>query len=258
MTGVNVDAPAPMYAAAAPQQQMIAVQLPTASYGGTGCCSATHYKAIRAMGVVQVACGACSAVLGFVLLFSPSLGSISGFPIWGGIGLYLVAGILGIVAASKKSKRLVLAFMVMSIIAAVAAGAAVILHSLSAAIGPLYYYRGYYNGITTACDLTITMIALVELIIAIIGASMTCGALRKEQCVVQYQAAPMQVGGMTYQPQSMYTQQVAQPQYTAGPLQGVQGAQQAGAFGASPPPAQHPAGGEGKLPVDPPQYQSPY
>ena len=55
----------------------------------------------------------------------------------------------------------------------------------------------------------------------------------------------MQVVGMNYQPQPMYTQQVAQPQYTGGPLQGVpiqgvpiqgvpiqgvQGAQQAGMY----------------------------
>ena len=36
------------------------------------------------------------------------------------------------------------AFMVMSIISATAAGAAVILHSISAAIGPLFNRRGYY------------------------------------------------------------------------------------------------------------------
>ncbi|XP_071805696.1 uncharacterized protein [Asterias amurensis] len=215
------------------------------------------------MGIVQVVCGACCAVLGILLLTfnAVSLGSLSGFPIWAGIGLYLVAGILGIVAASKKSKRLVLAFMVMSIISATAAGAGVIVHSISAAIGPLFNRGGYYMS-SVACDSIIALISMVELIIAIIGASMTCGALRNKQCVVQYQAAPMQVVGMNYQPQPMYTQQVPQPQYTGGPLQGVplqgvQGAQQAGAFGGSPLPAQYTAGGEEKLPIDPPQYQTP-
>ncbi|XP_038058894.1 uncharacterized protein LOC119730179 [Patiria miniata] len=221
-----------------------------------------NWKGILWTGIIQVVFGSLTVILGIATVTAfDSFYSTSdiGSPIWCGILFYVVAGILGIVSGWKKNSGVAVGYMVMSILACLAtccvigAGAAR-MSAINQVCHPIYTrYRysytysyprqivSYYDYPPSFCYLqaaingvyaTLILLALAEFVVAIIGASMTCGPLcsggSATQTVIQYQAQPHMViatqpqGPAFYnfagQPQVAYPAQQGQyPQAQAPP-----------------------------------------
>ncbi|XP_038058896.1 uncharacterized protein LOC119730980 [Patiria miniata] len=210
-----------------------------------------NWKGIVWTGIIQVVLGSLTVILGIVTLtefgqffFFGDIGS----PIWCGILFYVVAGILGIVSGCKKHSGVAVGYMVMSILACLAAccvigfGAAM-MAIINQVCHPIYTryrydytygYRGqsvsYYDDPPSFCYLQaavnavyaiLIILALVEFVVAIIGASMTCGPLcsggSATQTVIQYQAQPHLV--VATQPQGPAFYNIAGQPQVAYPAQ---------------------------------------
>ncbi|XP_038058842.1 uncharacterized protein LOC119743335 [Patiria miniata] len=184
-----------------------------------------NWKGILWTGIIQVVLGSLTVILGIVTLSAFNRVNDSSdiaSPLWCGIVFYGFAGICGIVSGSKKHSGWAVGYMVMSILACLATccvigfGAArmsfINEHCYPRLITRyLYNYYGrvvavfvaVYDDPRSHCDLkaaindvsaTLILLAMVEFIVAIIGASMACGPLcsggSATQTVIHYQARP--------------------------------------------------------------------
>ncbi|XP_038058846.1 uncharacterized protein LOC119730145 [Patiria miniata] len=167
-----------------------------------------NWKGILWTGIIQVVLGSLTVILGIVTLSAFNRVNDSSdiaSPLWCGIVFYGFAGICGIVSGSKKHSGWAVGYMVMSILACLATccvigfGAArmsfINEHCYPRLITRyLYNYYGrvvavfvaVYDDPRSHCDLkaaindvsaTLILLAMVEFIVAIIGASMACGPL---------------------------------------------------------------------------------
>ncbi|XP_038058840.1 uncharacterized protein LOC119730140, partial [Patiria miniata] len=196
-----------------------------------------NWKGILWTGVIQVVLGSLTVIFGIVTV--TAFGqfyyiSDNGSPIWCGILFYVVAGILGIVSGWKKNSGVAVGYMVMSILACLATccvigfGAAR-MSAINQVCHPIYTrYRYSYN--TSFCYLQaaingvyaiLILLALVEFVVAIVGASMTCGPLcsggSATRTVIQYQAQPHM--GVATQPQGPAFYNIAGQPQVAYPAQ---------------------------------------
>ncbi|XP_072016144.1 uncharacterized protein [Amphiura filiformis] len=102
---------------------------------------------------------------------------------WAGLCFYLITGIIGIQGARKKTKCLVIAYMVMSIITSVIAGFQVIFESVGAVLSEYCYEEHlefryvqvchYVVGLLV-CHSLAALIGFVEMVIAIVSAAYCC------------------------------------------------------------------------------------
>ncbi|XP_038058641.1 uncharacterized protein LOC119742950 isoform X2 [Patiria miniata] len=151
---------------------------------------------------------------------------------------YGVAGILGIVSGFKKNSGVAIGYMVMSILACLAAccvigfGAARIATINLHCRYPPYTSNGYdyYGNSSPHCELeaaingvysTLILLALAEFIVAMFGASMTCGPICNSgsatQTVIHYQTQPHVV--VATQPQGLAFYNIAGQPQVAYPAQ---------------------------------------
>jgi hypothetical protein len=163
--------------------------------------SLQHYPVRHsvALGVAQIICGAACIILGGCAIGNKATLNFVGYGIWGGI-CPIIAGALGIAAACQKSKGLIAANLVMSIIAAFFISAPFCLAISSAAIDSdipysdgydptryTSYYDRYYYGSSysnrispserssrLAVDGLLVIFAGLEVIIAIWSSGIAC------------------------------------------------------------------------------------
>ncbi|GAA6216890.1 membrane-spanning 4-domains subfamily A member 4D-like [Lates japonicus] len=93
------------------------------------------------LGTIQIIIGLMTLLFGIVMVIrADTLGIFSGFFVWGAL-IYITAGSLTVAAGKSLNRCRVIAALVLSVIAAVAACAAVILYFLDAVIWmPCYDY----------------------------------------------------------------------------------------------------------------------
>ncbi|KAJ8035908.1 hypothetical protein HOLleu_19729 [Holothuria leucospilota] len=180
----------------------------------------------RSMGNIQIACGIMEFALGITLLGLP-LSPYLFYPyvawgVWNGV-FAVTTGFLGLY--SKRSKGMVITYMIMSIIAAVLSA---ICCAFTAAFTPsvasyrrssYYGYRGYhddrykYANAHFVIYITLSIIFALQMLFSILGAIFTCGALTSQnnqrQIAYQINAQPP---SQPFGPVPPYTALAMQPQ----------------------------------------------
>ncbi|KAJ8035906.1 hypothetical protein HOLleu_19727 [Holothuria leucospilota] len=185
----------------------------------------------RAMGIIQIISGVIEFALGIALVSLPLryfYHDNVAWGIWNGV-FAVVTGCIGVY--SKRSKCMVIAYMVLSIIAAVMSGACCISTSSvtpylgyqhnSQKYSDYWYYgwrydydRGYmYATAHYAIYIVLDIVFALQMLISIIGASFTCGALysSSNQQQVMFQINP-QVASQPFGPAPPYTSVATQSQ----------------------------------------------
>ncbi|XP_072029960.1 uncharacterized protein [Amphiura filiformis] len=197
-------------------------------------------KAGLVTGIMQIIAGGILVVLGIIVFALNSLAHF-GWGIWGSICFYVVAGILGVVS-KNQNKCVIIAYMVMSIIAAVCAGSQMIYDAIAAgqsrfwgfyicgygydAYDSIFYYDiscGRQKAVIAMHSLS-SITALAEMIIAIVASAFCCAGCccrsttpTTQTSVVTYApAAPAgpqvtAVSGAAYPPPTSYHQAPEQP-----------------------------------------------
>ncbi|XP_071804259.1 uncharacterized protein [Asterias amurensis] len=233
------------------------------------------WKGLRVTGYMQVILGCLAVLFGVISIIVRTDLFMIGTPIWSGVCFFVLTGILGIAAGLKQRTGLIIGYMVMSIISSVvavpvlgvAAGSIEREHWLCPDSG--FGYRPYDNapcstssGLRVGIDVCLVLIGLTEIVIAIIGSSLTCVSLsvsrnstprtvfayqgNRQQMVVgvppqgvyyppgtnQFVMQPQSQYAM--QPQAQYFVQQPQTQYAVQPAQMYQAQPQ----GQMQPPAQ--------------------
>lgn len=187
----------------------------------------------RSMGIIQIICGIIEFALGVTLLCLP-LNRYFAFPyvawgVWNGM-FAVTTGFLGVY--SKRSKGMVITYMIMSIIAAVLSA---VCCAFTAAFTPTvayyrrssyYDYGGYYGDYRYYNDhrykyanahfaiyITLSIIFALQMLFSILGASFTCGALtsknNRQQTAYQINVRPP---SQPFGPAPPYTALATQPQ----------------------------------------------
>ncbi|XP_072030932.1 uncharacterized protein [Amphiura filiformis] len=153
---------------------------------------------------------------------------IIAWPFWGSLFFYLVTGIVGLHTV-KKTKSVIIAYMVMSILASVIAGGQIIVESVAAVSAPFsncYSYRRLtqsdpyeYNSTSyihdciyqvglVVCHSLAAIIGLAEMVIGIVSAAFCCHGVccgrPSSQTAVQYTAQPEQEPPSYTAPQPVY------------------------------------------------------
>lgn len=158
-------------------------------------------------GWIQLSCAIASFVIGIVELILGSEVSVVGTGIWSGLFFFLPTGILGIVS-KKKNTCVIVAYMVMSIISAIAGFLVFAMGITSAAVSASTFctyiglwYCGYaVVNARVSFDSFLAITGLLELVVAIVAACYCCAGVccgRKQTptnaMIYQYQnnATPM-------------------------------------------------------------------
>ncbi|XP_033118768.1 uncharacterized protein LOC117118305 [Anneissia japonica] len=204
--------------------------------------SSLNKKAALITGYMQIGLAVVSLSFGVATIFSGYYAGYISVPIWGALGFYLVAGILGVVAGQTngRNKCVIVGCLVMSILAAVTAGVHIIIGSISTAVGRYnydYYYHDYqyyydhrHDG-WYAINILSVLVGVVEFVTAIVtsafmccGTRCCCGQTPNGMGQHQYASYVVQPGQTVNQGQvaiqgyPMVQQQVvAQPQLTGQP-----------------------------------------
>ncbi|XP_022095751.1 uncharacterized protein LOC110981981 [Acanthaster planci] len=219
---MNTNYPPPAYVAQPSGQQQLVMTQPAPSVVVNQSREGS-WKTITSTGITQVVLGSLTIIFGIVnqTALKNYYRNDIGSPIWCGLLFYVVAGILGIVSGKKRSRGVAIAYMVMSILASLSA-ICVIGFSAAGLTFVNGYYCRYHYFYTDVCDLkkafigvyaTLILLAVVEFVISIIGASMTCSPLCATtpvtHTVIQYQVPQqMMVAG---QPQGTVVYNTGQP-----------------------------------------------
>ncbi|XP_022088947.1 uncharacterized protein LOC110978332 [Acanthaster planci] len=226
------------------QQQQTTVMIqpnPSASHQSS---TRGSWKGLQITGYLHVVLGIVSVLFGILASVYKVFLYAIGIPIWTGIIFYIVTGVLGIAAGGKQRHSLVIGYMTMSIITAVAGCAVCVTHGIGVTIGGFQGcpdFGAYYSPFNFGCSSTsgtraainglISALGVTEMIVAIVGASLCCCTfccVRTPSQVVTYTppqqgmahfAVPPEVhlGNVVYPPHqvAMYP---TQPQY---PVQAI-------------------------------------
>ncbi|XP_071804715.1 membrane-spanning 4-domains subfamily A member 4A-like [Asterias amurensis] len=201
--------PPPAYQHGNPQQQTTIVQQqpvvtlqPALNAVGAGNQRGNWcWRGIRVTGYLQTILAILAVGFGIAAIFAKSWLYYIGTPIWCGLSLFLVAGILGIAGGHKRNSCMIIGYMVMSILSTLAAFG--VAYVAGVAI-PYDRFRScsYYfcspSGAQLGIDGCLLVIAIAEFVISIVGASLTCCGLQYNgnsapQTVVTYQTYPQQM-----------------------------------------------------------------
>lgn len=165
----------------------------------------------RSMGIIQIISGGIEFVLGIALICLPTdyFDHIDyvGWGIWTGV-FAIVTGFLGVFSLTKRC--MVIAYMITSIITAVLCTGCF----LYAVFGVLIGSYGTNGTANLALYIILCIVFFTHMVISIIGASFTCGAL------ISSTNQPQQV--VYYTPQPLHQQYGPTPPYTeAAPQSGI-------------------------------------
>lgn len=167
----------------------------------------------RSMGIVQIICGGIEFVLGIAAICIPTyyfdhIDNV-GWGMWTGV-FAIVTGFLGVF--SLKKRCMVIAYMITSIITAVLCAGCI----LYAVFGTIFGTWTYNVAANLALYIIMCIVFFINMVISIIGASFTCGALisvtNQPQQVVYYTPQPLQ---QQYGPTPPYTAVASQSGITS-------------------------------------------
>ncbi|XP_033640152.1 uncharacterized protein LOC117300600 [Asterias rubens] len=216
------------------QQQTVTYQTVQAQPHASGAVISSYsVSGARQTGYIQVVCGVVSVAIGIAAIVLGCSIAAVGSPIWSGICFFIVAGILGIASAGNQNSCAIVAHLVMSILASLAAFQLMIILIIAALTETFYcgsYF--YYNDCSSRYGRIIVdsigcIVALIEFVVAIVAAAICCrgscgyGTVATQQTVVHHYV-PNQGNVTTImtspQPygQQVYMQQPGQPQQVQG------------------------------------------
>ncbi|XP_071804265.1 uncharacterized protein [Asterias amurensis] len=198
--------PPPAYQHGNPQQQPTIVQQPLVTLQpasnavgagdqrGNWC-----WKGIRVTGYLQTILAILAVVFGIAAIIAKCWQYYIGTPIWCGLCFFLVAGNLGIAGGHKRNSCVIIGYMVMSILSALAAFGVAYVAGVAISYDryPCWYSSCSSSGPRLGIDGCLLVIAIAEFVISIVGASLTC-------CGIHYNGncAPPTMMTLTY-PQQM-------------------------------------------------------
>ncbi|XP_071804716.1 membrane-spanning 4-domains subfamily A member 4A-like [Asterias amurensis] len=175
------------------------------------------WKGLRSTGLLQVILAILAVLFGIVSIVVGAGLYYIGAPIWCGVCVFAVAGILGLEAGRKKRSGLVIGYMVMSIISSMAA---CVIIGLSGRMiradmnscrefRPSHVWHGLAAMSSTPCtrsynvrvgvDMCVIVISIAEFVISVVAASFTCCSLyfssnnSSPHTLVTYRACPQQM-----------------------------------------------------------------
>ncbi|KAJ8023374.1 hypothetical protein HOLleu_35799 [Holothuria leucospilota] len=166
----------------------------------------------RSMGIRQIICGGIEFVFGIVVIgvhsyFLFDHWDYVGWGIWTGL-FAIVTGSLGVL--SQKKRCMVIAYMVTSIITAVLCAGCFVYAIFGARIS--HFILQYGGGAANlALYIILCIVFFIHMVISIIGARYTCGALSS--------ATNQSQQVVNYTPQPLHQQYVPPPPYTVAAAQ---------------------------------------
>ncbi|XP_038051950.1 uncharacterized protein LOC119724803 isoform X2 [Patiria miniata] len=206
------------------QQHQVAVQPGNVQVVSGNQTHPGNWTSMTGTGITQIVLGSLTVILGIVACVIGSFYFFIGHAFWCGIGFYCVAGILGVVAGQKQNQCAAIAYMILSIFACLASCIVMGISGTAAALDrySFGFYTDNWEG-KVAVDAMLAIVALVEFVVSIVGASMTCGAICNTppaHTVIHYQAQPQFV--VAAQPQGVtYYAPQGQQQFASYPAQQV-------------------------------------
>ncbi|CAH1254970.1 MS4A4A [Branchiostoma lanceolatum] len=135
---------------------------------------------VKALSITQIVCGALAILLGIAIIIPGSGLFMTGYPIWTG-AMFLSTGIIGIFAAKRKTKCMIIPLMVLSILSSILSGTVTLVLAAIAiptdAWGWCWNFPDCPAGATVTIDVLLILLALLELGLAISTSVMTCYAI---------------------------------------------------------------------------------
>ncbi|XP_078591740.1 uncharacterized protein LOC144870891 isoform X2 [Branchiostoma floridae x Branchiostoma japonicum] len=135
---------------------------------------------VKALSITQIVCGSVAILLGIAIIIPGSQLSWTGYPIWTG-ALFLSTGIIGIFAAKRKTKCMIIPLMVLSIFSSIFAGTITLVFAAIALSNDIWGWCWNFprcpTGAIISFDVLLILLALLELGLAIATSVMTCYAI---------------------------------------------------------------------------------
>lgn len=186
-------------------------------------------------GIIQLIAGICLIAFNATAIGLYASWTVISYGIWGGC-MFVITGVFGIIAAKRKTKCTVIAYMILCIIATVFAATVFALGVVGCVVASSdcrtysyysYYYYYSYNdcgnpSAVMAMNILITILAAVVFIVALWGSIICCRSGCKGSAS---QPVPMMIIGNTAYPISAYSvtsgQVIITQAYPAAPGQMV-------------------------------------
>ncbi|XP_078678362.1 uncharacterized protein LOC144914414 [Branchiostoma floridae x Branchiostoma belcheri] len=137
---------------------------------------------VKALSITQIVCGSLAILLGIAIIIPGSELFRTGYPIWTG-AMFLSTGIIGIFAARRKNKCMIIPLMVLSILSSVLAGTVTLVLASVALSNDVWGwcwnlpYSRCPTAVIVTFDVLLISLALLELGLAIATSVMTCYAI---------------------------------------------------------------------------------
>ncbi|XP_078591783.1 uncharacterized protein LOC144870910 isoform X2 [Branchiostoma floridae x Branchiostoma japonicum] len=135
---------------------------------------------VKALSITQIVCGSLTILLGIAIIIPGTGLFYTGYPIWTG-AVFLATGIIGIYAAKRKTKCMIIPLMVLSIFSSIFAGTVTLVFPAIAlpddVRGFCWHFPECPTGAIIALDGLLIPLALLELGLAIATSVMTCYAI---------------------------------------------------------------------------------
>ncbi|XP_078591672.1 uncharacterized protein LOC144870864 isoform X2 [Branchiostoma floridae x Branchiostoma japonicum] len=137
---------------------------------------------VKALSITQIVCGSVVILLGIAIIIPGSALFRTGYPIWTG-ALFLSTGIIGIFAAKRKTKCMIIPLMVLSILSSILAGTVTLVLAAIALSYDVWIWCDHFpgsecpTGAIVTFDGLLILLALLELGLAIATSVMTCYAI---------------------------------------------------------------------------------
>ncbi|XP_078678330.1 uncharacterized protein LOC144914382 isoform X2 [Branchiostoma floridae x Branchiostoma belcheri] len=135
---------------------------------------------VKALSITQIVCGSLAILLGIAIIIPGSGLFMTGYPIWTG-AMFLATGIIGIFAARRKNKCMIIPLMVLSILSSILAGTVTLVLASVAIADDVWGWCWNFpycpTGAIVTLDVLLLLLALLELGLAIATSVMTCYAI---------------------------------------------------------------------------------
>ncbi|XP_066274457.1 uncharacterized protein [Branchiostoma lanceolatum] len=137
---------------------------------------------VKALSITQIVCGGLAILLGIAIMIPGSELFRTAYPIWTGAS-FLSTGIIGIFAAKRKTKCMIIPLMALSILSSILSGTVTLVFAAIALSSDVWGwcfnlpYSVCPTGAIIAFDVLLILLALLELGLAISTSVMTCYAI---------------------------------------------------------------------------------